>query len=192
MNEQDRSKPVEAAVELAVPAPEVPQIEGLFQQYSAMVFRAAFRVAGNAADAEDVLQTVFLRLVRHPDGIGEVSGLEGYLYRAAVNAALDLVRARRRSPDVPLDAAPSANGADTRFAPDRAHRSAEIRDWLREAIGRLHPTAAEIFVLRFFENKGNAEIAALLGTTPGTVAVTLHRARTKIQAEYQAYQGGAK
>ena len=50
--------------------------------------------------------------------------------------------------------------------------------------------AAEIFSLRFFEGKDNGEIARILGTTTGTVAVTLSRARDRIEKEFRSYQGG--
>jgi RNA polymerase sigma-70 factor (ECF subfamily) len=116
--------------------------------------------------------------------------MESYLYRAAANAAVDLIRARQRSRDVPIDDTSPAAIADSRQSPERALAAGEIRNWLREAIARLSPAAAETFVLRFFEEKGNPEIAEILGTTPATVAVTLHRARTRIEREYRAELGG--
>src|SRR5207244_9297800 len=74
--------------------------------------------------------------------------------------------------------------------PDRVHGSGEIREWLRGALVRLNPRIAEMFAMRFFEGKDNPEIARLLNTTPGTVAVTLSRTRDRLQKEYQAYLGG--
>jgi len=190
MYEEDRSENVQPAIE-APPPVEAGRMEAVFHKHHGLVFGAAYRITGNAADAEDVLQTVFLRLVRRAGATGEVIEMESYLYRAAVNAALDLMRLRRRNRDTSLeDAAPEAR-ADASRAPDRAYDSGEIRNWLREAVARLGPTAAEMIVLRFFEDKKNQEIAQILGTTPGTVAVTLHRARTRLEREYRAYWGGA-
>ena len=63
------------------------------------------------------------------------------------------------------------------------------REWLRSAVARLSPQAAEIFSLRFFEGKDNGEIASIVGTTTGTVAVTLSRARDRMEKEFRAYQG---
>jgi len=65
-----------------------------------------------------------------------------------------------------------------------------IREWLRGAVSRLNPRIAEMFSLRFFEGKDNPEIARLLNTTPGTVAVTLSRTRNRLEKEYRAYVGG--
>ena len=67
-------------------------LEELFLAHKDRVFRAAYRVTGSASDAEDVLQTVFLRLMRHTPG-AEISNPGSYLHRSAVNAALDLLRA---------------------------------------------------------------------------------------------------
>ena len=76
-------------------------------------------------------------------------------------------------------------------SPERLQVAGEIRDWLREALARLNPRIAEMFAMRFFEGKDNPEIAKLMNTTPGTVAVTLSRTRDRLQKEYEAYLGGA-
>jgi RNA polymerase sigma-70 factor (ECF subfamily) len=153
------------------------------------VFRAAYRVTGNASDAEDVLQTVFMRLLRRQPDAKAVGNMEGYLRRAAVNAALDLIRSRQAAPQVPLEDVASMLPENAPLAPDRLYRSTEIRHWLRQAVARLSPRAAEMFALRFFEGRDNPEIAQVLGTTPGSVAVTLSRTRDRIQQEFRAYMG---
>lgn len=167
------------------------ELETVFREHHALVFRAACRVTGNAADAEDVLQTVFLRLVRRDGSVLVMKNVESYLYRAAVNVALDLVRTRDGARGVPLDEVVARTAERSLPAPDRVYAAGEIRDWLRAAVARLHPTAAEIFVLRFFEGRQNSEIATMLGATPGTVAVTLHRAREKLLQEFQSFWGGS-
>jgi len=73
-------------------------LESAFLEHQRRVFRAAFRITGNAQDAEDVLQTVLLRLARQGEGVLAVANPSSYLYRAAINAALDLLRARRERP----------------------------------------------------------------------------------------------
>src|SRR5688500_4851769 len=124
---------------------KVEEIERIFIAHHERVFRAAYRVTGNATDAEDVLQSVFLRLLRHEHDFRGVDDAGNYLYRAGVNAALDLVRSRR--PAVPIEGALAAKADDTSWTPDRQHDPSQLRDWLRRAVAQLHPTAAEMFAL---------------------------------------------
>ena len=189
--EQERKENVEATAQLEpIQAPPPPaDLDQIFREHHTAVFRAAYRVTGNANDAEDVLQTVFMRLVRRPADAQAVANMEAYLRRAAVNAALDLIRSRQAAPHVSLEDVATHLPAKASLAPDRVQRSAEIRRWLREAVARLNPRAAEIFALRFFEGKENPEIAEALGTTAASIAVTLSRTRERIQQEFRSYMG---
>lgn len=181
-----------AATDTATAAADPVLVEEAFRRYHGLVYRSAYRVTGRAADAEDVLQNVFLRLLRRPAAIRDVDGVESYLHRAAVNAALDLLRSRQRAAAAGSGDSGADGIADWRLAADRGQESGEIRDWLRRAVARLSPTAAEAVVLRFFEGRGNQEIARLLGTSASTVAVTLHRARERLQEEYREAFGAAR
>ncbi len=165
-------------------------LEGIFSEHHGLVFRAAYRITGNASDAEDVLQTVFLRLLKRAPEAEPVGHMASFLHRAAVNAALDLMRTRQNVRHVPLDDLEPVLAEPAHRSPDRAQASGEIRDWLRGALARLNPRIAQMFALRFFEGKDNPEIARLLETTPGTVAVTLSRTRDKLEREFRAYMGG--
>ena len=157
------------------------EFEGLFQAHHRLVFGAAFRITGNAADAEDVLQTVFLRLAGRDRAAPRLENCESYLRRAAINAALDVLRARRAEDSVPLE--------DSQPDPGQPERS-DLRDFLRRSLAKLSPKAAEVFALRFFEGHGNREIARLLGMSQVRVAVTVHRARRRLQKEIGSYLGG--
>jgi len=189
--EQARRNQVEATAQLE-PVPAPPDLDHIYREHYAMVYRAAYRVTGNSSDAEDVLQTVFLRLLRRAPEAEAVTNMEGYLRRAAVNSAVDLIRSRQAAPQVPLENVAPLLPENPSLAPDRVHASAVIRQWLRQAVGRLSPRAAEMFVLRFFEGQENPEIAQSLGTTPGSVAVTLSRTRDRLQQEFRSYMGETK
>lgn len=165
-------------------------LERIFRENHALVFRAAYRITGNPNDAEDVLQTVFLRMMKRDSGAEPVGNMASFLHRSAVNAALDLVRSRQNIRNVPLDELEPVLSEPAHRNPDRIHHSGEIRDWLRGAMARLNPRIAAMFTMRFFEGKDNPEIARLLDTTPGTVAVTLSRTRDRLEKEYRAYLGG--
>lgn len=154
-----------------------PGLDDLYSTHHATVFAAAYRITGSAVDAEDVLHTVFLRLLKR-DPSELIGNPEGYLRRAAVNAALDIVRARRAGSDVVLDRLPSkARGAFESLGND------DLRRQLRAALATLPDRAAEVFALRHFEGYGNLEIARMLRMTQVGVAVTLHRSRKKLQDE---------
>jgi len=156
------------------------QVAELYALHHDRVFHAAWRVTGNVADAEDVLQTVFLKVLRREDGeiLKEAAG--SYLQRSAVNAAVDLLRRRKSAKADPLEGRHDALAAPEP-GPSAQHESREAERRVREAVAGLTPRAAEIFVLRYFEGHGNREIARMLGTSWGTVAVTLHRARVQVR-----------
>ena len=162
-----------------VPIPIIPNaLDAMYREHHTMVFRTAYRITGNTADAEDVLQTVFLRMVRRDDSADAIERPENYLRRSAVHAALDLVRAKRSSADVDLDRLPATGGS----RPD----DGDLRELLRQALSELPVRAAEIFTLRFFEGLTNPEIAKALGISSITVAVTLHRTRRELQKKLRA------
>lgn len=174
------------------PAGGFARLERFWSEHSEAVFRAAYRVTGNSADAEDVLQTVFLRLARRGDGeLDDQAG--GYLYRSAVNAALDVVRSRQRAGWVPLEPVAGESAlASSDPGPERERASRELRANLRLAMARLSPRAAEIFALRYFEGMPNREIADLLGLSQGVVAVLLHRTRARLRKELAALEGDVR
>lgn len=162
-----------------VPIPIIPKaLDAMYREHHIMVFRTAYRITGNAADAEDVLQTVFLRMVRRDDSADAIEHPENYLRRASVHAALDLVRARRVSAAVDMEGLPSAAGS----RPDEG----DLRELLRQALSELPARSAEIFTLRFFEGLTNPEIAGVLGISSLSVAVTLHRSRRALQKKLRA------
>lgn len=162
------------------------ELETLFQAHHGRVFRTAQRITGSVADAEDVLQTVFLRLVKGQKDYDWSRNPEAYLSRAAINASLDLLRSRTRFRAVALDEA-DASYAGSFLSPEAAHADRELQTLVRQAVSRLGKTAGEMFVLRYYEGFDNKEIAALLNTSPLVVGVVLHRARTKLRKEIGHY-----
>jgi RNA polymerase sigma-70 factor (ECF subfamily) len=162
-------------------APGTPgTLEDLFQAHHARVFRAAYRITGNPSDAEDVLQNVFLRLMRQDRAV-HIDNIESYLCRAAINAALDLVRARHDARKVALEVVAPVLSADPHLQPDRRQSAVELRSFVRDALTRVSARAAEMFALRYFEGYDNPEIARMLDATVTNVAVTLHRTRGELQ-----------
>jgi RNA polymerase sigma factor (sigma-70 family) len=161
------------------PATGPDALERAFDAHHSMVFRTAWRVTGHAADAEDVLQTVFLRLAGRDLGAEIIDNLEGYLRRAAVNASLNLLEQRSRS-NIPLESAPE---------PHAGRDQQDLREVLRLALATLGGRTAEMFTLRFIEGHSNGEIAEMFGVSALVVGVTLHRARKQLQKEIKQLGG---
>lgn len=165
-------------------------LEGLFQRHQDRVFRTAYRVTGSPADAEDVLQTVFLRVARDQETAETADNAEAYFSRAAVNASLDLLRSRKRSRAVAFDDVEERASIATFVSKDNPasnQEDRELRQLIREAVAKLGETAGQMFALRYFEGHGNAEIAKMMNTSPLVVGVTLHRARTRLRKEIGRY-----
>ncbi|MFY9610487.1 MAG: sigma-70 family RNA polymerase sigma factor [Blastocatellia bacterium] len=191
MTDDVKEANVQAAKHLRpVPSP-AEEVELLFRQHHEQVYRTAYRVTGSSADAEDVLQTVFLRLVKRDarrdsagDGPIDLSPSPGsYLHRAAVNASLDLIRSRARSSSVPIEEVAPVLEDSSSVNPEHERASREMQGHVREALAGLGTKAAEVVVLKYFEGHSNVEIARLLGTSQMVVGVMLHRARTKLRKE---------
>lgn len=152
------------------------EFEEIFKEHYHLVYRAAYSVTGNRQDAEDVLQTIFVRLLRREIPTDLWKNPKGYLYRAAINLSLNVVRSRKRqaSPDdlEKLEAAGQQSESDI---------DEDIRRKLLDAIAGLKPKTVEILILRYTHNYSDAQIAEMLGTSRGTIAVTLYRARGRLK-----------
>ena len=163
------------------------ELESLFRAHHDRVFRTAHRITGSPADAEDVLQTVFLRLVKGGAIYDLSENPEAYLSRAAINASLDLMRSRGRARSVGLGEVDVEALESKSQSPEAEHADRELQKLIRQAVANLGTTAGEMFVLRYYEGYDNQEIAAMLDTSQMVVGVVLHRARTKLRKEIGHY-----
>jgi RNA polymerase sigma-70 factor, ECF subfamily len=146
----------------------------LYERHYEAVFRAALRVTGNPADAEDVLQTVFLRVLAQGGDVEDVALPAAYFRRAAVNAAVDVLRRREfRAEAIYDDLAPHA----------AVQPSLLLKEWLRRAIAALDREDASLFLLRHVEGLSIEELAAMFHIEKNNVAVRLHRIRHRLQSE---------
>jgi RNA polymerase sigma-70 factor (ECF subfamily) len=170
-----KGEPVAAANAVS---PSTEFLTHAFGEHHRRLLVAAYRITGSVADAEDVTQAIFLRLasIDRP-----VENLGSYLYRAAINGALDLLRRRKTAATEPLDQLSAFALTSPVRSPEAAFSSKELGDLLRVAISELAPVAAEMFTMRYIEELGNREIAALMGTSQAVVAVTLFHARKTLK-----------
>ena len=164
-----------AAIRDSVVEPLMREFEEIFRQHSDLVFATACRILARGEDAEDVVQTVFLRLFRRGISAEFRENPKAYLYRAAINESLNIIRTRRRHPTADLEE------AGIHATPAHASADEAIHRKLYEAIAELHPESAEVIILRYMYDYSDAEIAKLLGKSRVTIAVRLHRARAQLR-----------
>ena len=152
------------------------EVAALAAHYGPMVFRAAWRILGSRSAAEDVQQQVFLKLLESPP-----SGVESwpaFLTTSATRLAIDNLRRQRRWRVLaPLWQTPEPEDS----AQDDAER-AEAARFMRAALARLPPRDAYCFVLRHLNGMSPGDIGRFLGLSENHVSVSVHRARTALEA----------
>src|SRR5262245_7058921 len=152
------------------------EFEALFEEHYDLVYRTAYAVTGRVEDAEDAVQTIFLRLLQRDKPRDFVKHPKSYLYKAAVNVSLKILETRRHRARTETSEELAAS------VPARVSgRAEELHRNLYEAIARLNPKAASILLFRYLHNYSDAEIATRLGTSRGVIAVTLYRTRARLK-----------
>jgi RNA polymerase sigma-70 factor (ECF subfamily) len=151
-------------------------LAALYAEHSETVFRAALRVTGHAADAEDVLQTVFLRVLSRREHEQAARHPAAYFRRAAVNAAVDLLRRRAVRAATAYDDAVSGAGVESPLL---------LKEQLRRALATLPQDDATLFLLRHVEGLSIEELAGLFQLEKNNVAVRLHRIRLRLRTEME-------
>jgi RNA polymerase sigma-70 factor (ECF subfamily) len=162
-------------IAMAPDAGQAPEdLEAVFREYAPMIYRTARMVTGSAEDAEDIVQTVFLRLLRGEYKSKLQGNPRGYLHQAAVNLSLDVLRRRRRRTFI--------HDVDTLAAPDPAGSGDQLaHQQLDGVLTELEPDAVHILTLRYVHGYKLTEIAGLLGTSCGAVALRFFRVRQRLK-----------
>ncbi|MBI2924020.1 MAG: RNA polymerase sigma factor [Planctomycetes bacterium] len=146
----------------------------LYGRFRPLVFSAAFRITGDANVAEDVVQETFLQVREALPRWRPQARLSTWIYRIAVNEALDEKRRSRRRP------VPESGCAEP--IPERAAAPSDpgVSDRIHDAVAQLPAREKAVFVLRHYEGMALAEIAEVLDVALGTVKATLHHALSKL------------
>ena len=158
----------------------------LVVRHSHSLFRVAFRITGNEADAEDVVQEAFLRGYRKLESFESRSDFGTWIYRIAVHCALERIKSSRANEasrlaeetDPELD---DVQVADLAAGPDRLLLSGEIGALQQTAMQSLTPTERTAFVLRHMEDCSTEEIGAALGIAPNAAKQAVFRAVQKMR-----------
>lgn len=161
--------------------------EAIFSRYVNKVYRQVFRLVGNDAEAEEIVQEVFLAVYQKCTSFRGDSAFSTWLYSLAMNACLTRLRRRKRSMEISLNAflpryredghhlvRPVFNWADeVEFRLEKD----ELRELLQEAIDQLPPAEKAVIVLSDVEGVSDREIGETLGLSIPAVKARLHRAR---------------
>ena len=147
---------------------------GFYQQNAGMVYRTALRVTGNPADAEDVLQNVFIRFLNRKVILDPRQSPKSYMQRAAINASIDLLRRKAPSPSSELEEVKDSSNTEI---------STFSKELLRRALAKLPSQDAEIFVLCYLEGYTYEELAEQFGIERGTIGSRLYRIKTALKKE---------
>lgn len=148
---------------------------------SSRLFTLALLVCGrNRAEAEDLLQSVLERAYRRWGRICRDGDPERYVRRMIVNASVDRWRRLRRRPELPVPSAESGQAVADRAAADQYGAVAD-RDQLVRALTALPARQRAVIVLRYLEDLSEAQTAAVLGCSEGTVKSQASRALAKLR-----------
>jgi RNA polymerase sigma-70 factor, ECF subfamily len=166
-----------------------PTFEGLIELYADRIYSVALRITGSPDEAADAVQDAFLSAYEHRSTFRGESAASTWLYRIAVNAALQRVRARRPTEHLEPSTGEDAEPIDWSEDVPRRVEVAELRAMLERGIAHLPVNERTAFVLRDIEGLSTAEAAAVLELTEAALKSRLHRARVLLRqllADYLA------
>jgi RNA polymerase sigma-70 factor (ECF subfamily) len=161
----------------------------LVERHSRAIYRSAYRITGNAADADDVVQETFLRAYRAAASFDARATFTTWLHRIAINCSLDLIDSRKRRDGRIADGEDLALLASPDASPDRIALGAEMQRAIAAAMADLTGNERTAFVLRHFEGMPLEEIGQILGTRLNATKNTVFRAVKKLRQQLQPFTG---
>ncbi len=166
----------------------------LVEKYKRKIYRLTMQITRNHEDADDVMQNTFIKAYQSIHAFRQDAAFETWLYRIAVNEALNFVKRRARhrecslktGTEVTVDAVEQHNA----FAASDPHllaEQAELRHWVTEAVKSLSLKHRTVVILHDFEGFTHEEISVILNCSEGTVRSRLHYARKRLRTLLKPY-----
>jgi RNA polymerase sigma-70 factor (ECF subfamily) len=191
----------DAAVVAQVLAGDRDAFRALVERHSRSIFRVAYRMTGDAQDAEEIVQETFLRAYKSLDRFELRANLSTWLYRIAVNRTLDFLSARKTQmhakdayqitdhPEADEDRQVqlSAHGP----GPERLLLSLEVKTKIAQALGLLTPAERVAFTMRHMDGQSIEEISQALGLKVSAAKNTVFRAVQKLRQQLEPLAGGS-
>jgi len=167
----------------------------LVRTYSGPIYHVAYRMTGDAAEASDAVQDIFLKIFRNIGGFKGEAALKTWIFKIAFSEILNRLRwwkRRHRDTTLSLDESPNGNVpghgvADAGPTPEEVLQAKERENAIQQALRRLSHEHRSIIVLRDIEGFSYAEIADVLGISMGTVKSRLARARADLKKSLMRY-----
>lgn len=166
----------------------------LVDKYKRMVHRLALQITKNHEDANDVMQETFIKVYQSIHTFRQEAAFETWVYRIAVNEALNFVKRRERRRETPLSSAqeidydPSVRQKAEMVNDPQIHaEKAELRHWVTKAVNSLSLKHRIVVILHELEGLTHAEIASILNCSEGTVRSRLHYARKQLRTLLKPY-----
>jgi RNA polymerase sigma-70 factor, ECF subfamily len=168
-------------------AGEETAFEQLMDEYQRPVLAFVFRMIGDASEAQDIAQEVFVRAYRAmqaPRFKLHKATLSTWLFQIARNAAIDTLRRRKRKPFLSLEIFPGFHDSmpDTGPQPDDQLATNELQERIAKALRRLPEDQRTALVLSVYHDQNHAEIAAVMRCSTKSVETRIYRARKKLAA----------
>ena len=176
----------EAEVVGRVLAGDVDAYDLLVRTYLRKAYAVAYRVLGQAQDAEDAVQDAFFTALERLDTFDVSRPFGPWFLRIVANHARNVRRANAVREGTPLE---ETSAFDLGRTPDRAAEDTELREAFRTALGQLAPRPRQIVQLADVDGLASTEIAELLDISPGTVRAYLHEARQALRRILVAFHG---
>jgi RNA polymerase sigma-70 factor, ECF subfamily len=166
----------------------------LVERHSRSVYKVAYRVTGNADDAEDVVQETFLKAYRQLDRFEERASFGTWLHRIAWNCSVDLLRARPKREQAEeadtLEQLGSTHATVTGSvapSPERLMASVQVGDRVKQAMSRLSPLERAAFVMRHYEGRSIDEISRALEIRENAAKHSIFRAVRKMRVALEPF-----
>jgi RNA polymerase sigma-70 factor (ECF subfamily) len=166
----------------------VEKLAVLFERYQTMLYNFFVRLTGNRATSEDLVQEVFMRVLKYRAGYMGDSKFNVWLFQIARNAHIDHLRKQKTA--LSLDEQ-HVETPSREPRPDLAYEAGQEAELVRRALDRLPAPKRELLVLFRFQNLKLREIAELMGVQVGTVKAQVHRALKDLSRIYLELQGGS-